>query len=79
MLAACMILSVWLTSPVFASPPEPAAGRRAALGIEGPHRCSSLMASSRHAGWSCRDVVLHLHGATSVVEPALVGVRLADR
>jgi hypothetical protein len=50
--------------------PQPPAGRRAALGIEG----ASLFVPEGFvpAAGGKVDVLLHLHGAASVVEPALV-------
>ncbi len=50
--------------------PEPPAGQRAGLGIEG----ASLFVPEgyRPGKGGVVDVVLHLHGATSVIEPALV-------
>lgn len=65
--ASCLTLSLLMASTGVA--PEPAPGHRAALGIEGaslfvPEGC-------KPGSGGVIDVVLHLHGATTVVEPAL--------
>lgn len=70
MIAAILVLLLpFLLNPLAAGP-EPPTGRRAALGIDG----AALFVPEDFApGPSGRvDVLLHLHGATSVVEPALV-------
>lgn len=65
---AALLLPLLLNSP--ATGPEPPAGRRAALGIDG----AALFVPDGFApGPGGRvDLLLHLHGAPSVVEPALV-------
>jgi hypothetical protein len=66
--ASCMTLALLMASTGVA--PEPAPGHRAALGIEGaslfvPEGC-------KPGSGGVVDVVLHLHGASTVVEQALI-------
>ena len=66
--ASCLTLALLMASTGVA--PEPVPGHRAALGIEGaslfvPEGC-------KPGPGGVVNVVLHLHGATTVVEPALI-------
>jgi rhamnogalacturonan endolyase len=69
--------TLWLAIGLVLSPPDPAAssppGHRVALGVEG----ASLFVPEgyRPAAGGVVDVVLHLHGSPSVVEPALIEAR----
>jgi hypothetical protein len=73
MYLARLTLAILLTFTGSATALEPVPGRRADLGIEG----ASLFVPEGYkpAPDAAVDVVLHLHGATSVVEPALVESR----
>jgi rhamnogalacturonan endolyase len=66
--AICMTLGLMINLVGYA--PEPPAGRRAGLEIEGA--TLFVPESYRPGPGGVVDVVLHLHGATSVLEPALV-------
>ena len=68
--AACLTLALSMTFTGSGVAPEPAPGHRTALGIEGaamfvPEGC-------KPGPGGVVDVVLHLHGASTVVEPALI-------
>jgi rhamnogalacturonan endolyase len=71
MSAICLTLGLMINLAGLA--PEPPAGRRADLGIEG----ATLFVPEgfKPGPGGVVDVVLHLHGATSVIEPALVDAR----
>jgi hypothetical protein len=64
-----MLATLAMTLALLA-PPEPPPGRRVDLGIEGA--TLFLPDGFRPAPGGDVDVVVHLHGATSVVEPAFV-------